>query len=122
MAVILNTSKISIIKLFSINENNLYLVFEKQFDFQINIIRKINNNSIGVVFENYFEIYSSLDNFEKNFKKKENLSMFEIKKKINTPGIIIDFYKTSDDLYIIIACFTQINIYIKLMILVFSKK
>ena len=37
--------------------------------------------------------------------------MFKIKKKINTPGIILDFYKTSDDLYIIIACFTQINIY-----------
>ena len=107
-SVILINSEISIIKLFSINENNLNLIFEKTFNSKIYIIKKIHYNTIGIVFENYFEIYSTIDNFENILQKKTE---FEFKKKINIPEEIKDFFKTSDDLYIIIACFRKIYIY-----------
>ena len=77
---------------------------------EINIIRKINNNSLGIVFGKKLKIYSSVDNFE-NISKKNTFSKFELSTKINTPENIGDFIKTSDDLYIIIACFEKIYIY-----------
>ena len=107
-AVILNTSGLSIIKLFLIKENNLNLMFEKRFNSQIYAIKKIHYNTLGIVFENYFEIYSTIDDFENIFQKN---TKFEIMKKINIPEKIYDFFKTSDDLYIIIACFRKIYIY-----------
>jgi len=109
-AVILNTSKLSVIKLYSINKNTLnYLLFQTVSE--IDIIRKINNNSLGISFQKNFNIYS-VDNFENILQKKKNtISKFEISKTINTPKEIRDFIKTSDDLYIIIACFDTIYIY-----------
>ena len=109
-AVILKNSKLSIIKLYSINTNTLTLLFEKNFGIEINIIRKINNNSLGIVFENYLEIYSSVDNFE-TIPHNNKIPKFENTSKINTSEKIADFIKTSDDLYIIIACFNTIYIY-----------
>ena len=108
-AVILKISKLSIIKLYSINKNTLTVLFEKQFDTDIKYIKKINNNSLGIVFGSYLEIYSSVDNFE-NISQK-NISKFEILNKIQTPQKIADFIITSDDLYIIIACLEKIYIY-----------
>ena len=108
-AVILKSSKLSIIKLYSINKNTLTLLFEKQFDTEIKYIKKINNNSLGIVFGTNLEIYGSADNFENILKK--NVSKFEILNKIQTTEKIADFIITPDDLYIIIACFGKIYIY-----------
>ena len=86
------------------------LLFEKKFDGEIRVVRKINNNSFGIVFGYYLEIYNSIDNFE-NISLKNSISEFQIKEKINTPERISDFIQTSDALYIIIACFNTLYIY-----------
>ena len=109
-AVILKHSKLSIVKLYSINSNTLNLLFEKKFDVEINIIKKINNNSLGIVFHNELEIYKLEDTFE-NISQKNIISKYEIINKIKTPSIIANFIQTQDDLYIIIACEFTICIY-----------
>ena len=77
-AVILNTSKLPVIKLYSINANTLNFLFE--IVSEINIIRKINNNSLGIAFGKNLKIYSSVDNFEK-MSQKNTISKFELRQK-----------------------------------------
>ena len=74
-AVILkSSSKLSIIKLYSINKNTLTVLFEKQFNTGIKYIKKIKYNSLGIVFGTYLEIYSSVENFENI--SQQNISKF----------------------------------------------
>ena len=104
---------LSTIKIYSIYSNTTVL-FEKKFDCYVNSIRKISNNSFGVGLRGYIEIYKFNEKFEdisEIIKSKQNyIPKFEIISKLQIP-MLIDFIKTSNQLYIIALCLNNIKVY-----------
>ena len=104
---------LSKIKIYSIYSNTIVL-FEKEFDFHVCSIRKINNNSFGIALFGHIEIYKNNENFEnisEMIKSKNNLtSKFQICTNLKIQ-MLCDFVQTSNKLYIIALCLNAIIIY-----------
>ena len=106
-AIILPISyKSTIIKICSIYAKNLIL-FEKKFDYNIKIIKKINDNSFGIILPHKIEIYKASDTYENisNMLKNEKLCT----PKFESIGIIkisdlYDFIQVLSKEYIIGLC------------------
>ena len=91
-----------ILKIYSISFNKIIL--EKFFDFYINNIKNINNNSFGIIKNNSLEVYSLVENFQS--LELQKITNIEI-------PYIIDFIHLSNENYIIALTKNSIIVYSK---------
>lgn len=106
--------KIKILSLFS-NNFKAILLYENQFDFSINNIKRINNNSLGFLLEKKFIIYEPSDTFENiSYLLKSNKPYtLQLSKKyeINFSQMTVDFVQTLDKEYFIFLFYSKFVVY-----------